>query len=345
MNLFTSTPKREAIAMVEYLPAVSIVMPFTPVITLKKNLEYRLKDVMAKVEAMLVTHYTTEKAMPIIIRLKNLFCSLNYNTHKKSIAIFVSPVVEKVFYFDVKMEEKIAIDPAFKISDLVNCKKEDKEYLVLFLNDEFSKMYLNNGLQLKLIKSNRLPDMEDAEVNSEGNLTDLVIARFLHQMDQGLSIILKSYPLPVFVVGSEKLLTHFKSITKNDENIAQFIPGSYKESSEELCCMTEPLAANWNKLKQQYLLKQFKIARAQNKVRLGMGEAFRAVIQSKGRLLLVERNLMKQRIVSKTVSNEIFFIKDEVDDIIKKVFENGGDVEFIDDGALRSYGSIALIER
>ena len=43
--------------------------------------------------------------------------------------------------------------------------------------------------------------------------------------------------------------------------------------------------------------------------------------------------------------NEVFFIKDEVDDIIEKVFENGGDVEFIDDGMLKDHRHIVLIER
>ena len=58
LNLLTFIPERKTIAAVKYLPAVSIIMPFTPVITLKKDLEYRLKNVMSKVEAMLITHYT-----------------------------------------------------------------------------------------------------------------------------------------------------------------------------------------------------------------------------------------------------------------------------------------------
>ena len=116
MNLLTSVPKqnpitfipeREAIVAVKFLPAVSIIIPFTPVTTLKKDLEYRLKNVMRKVEEMLLTHYPVEKAIPVIIKLKNLVRNLNYNTHKKSIAIFVSPVVEKVYYLDVYMEEKL----------------------------------------------------------------------------------------------------------------------------------------------------------------------------------------------------------------------------------------------
>ena len=145
MNLFTSTSEREAIASVEFLPAISIVMPFTPVITLKKNLEFSLKNVMGKVEAMLTTYYTVEKAIPVILKLRNLINNLNYNTHKKSVAIFVSPVAEKVYYFGVEMEEKIVIDPAFKISDIVSFKREKKDFLVLLLGDRFSKMYAGNS--------------------------------------------------------------------------------------------------------------------------------------------------------------------------------------------------------
>ena len=90
MNLFTSTPKREAIATVQFLPAISIIMPFTPVITLKKTLEYSLKNVMGKVEAMLSTHYTVEKAIPVIIKLRNLIAVINYNIKSGSFVFVLS---------------------------------------------------------------------------------------------------------------------------------------------------------------------------------------------------------------------------------------------------------------
>ena len=39
-----------------------------------------------------------------------------------------------------------------------------------------------------------------------------------------------------------------------------------------------------------------------------------------------------------------FYIKDAVDDIIEKVLASGGDVEFVDEGILKDYNKIALIE-
>ena len=362
MDLFTTSPNREVIATVQYLPVVSIIMPFAPVITSKKNLEYRLKNVMGKAEALLAAQYTAEKAIPVIIKLKNLIAGLNYNSNKKSVAIFLSPVVEKVYYFEAEMEEKVMIDPSFKFSDLVNCKKEKKEYLILLLSERFSKMYLCNGTQLRLIKSNTLlVNSHEYKSNSSEEMAGFSTVPdqqqsedFLHQMDQGLSIILRSYPLPVVVTGAEKLLRHFRKITTNDESVLQFIHDNYGEDSVcELNGITESIVSCWEKLKKQHLLKQLENAKAQNRLRTGMQDALKAAIQNKGRLLVVEKKLMNSGLISKTyhpftkinsAGNEVFFIKDDLDNIIKKVFENGGDVEFIDNGLLKNYGHIALIE-
>ena len=107
-NIILQQP--QLIAEIKYLPAVSIILPVQPVNTPKSQLEYRLKLIMEKIEQRLVALYSEKKAVPVIIKLKNLIRNLNYNTHKKGIAIFVSPVVEKVYYLEAEVEEKIAID-------------------------------------------------------------------------------------------------------------------------------------------------------------------------------------------------------------------------------------------
>ena len=43
-------------------------------------------------------------------------------------------------------------------------------------------------------------------------------------------------------------------------------------------------------------------------------------------------------------SNNPFYIKDAVDDIMEKVLQNGGDVEFVENGVLKDYERIALIQ-
>lgn len=357
----TSNTEREQIASVQFQPFVSLVMPFTPVITLKKDLEYLLKSALGKIEATLNATYPSEKAMPVIFKLKNLVRNLNYNTHKKSIAIFISPVVEKVYYLDVFMEEKIVVDELFKIRDLVHCKKKGIEYLVLLLGNKTSKMYLGNNSKLVLIKSNTCNNDEVYQKESieEDNLNkdtkaEPVSNKFLVQMDQGLSLILDSYPLPLFTMGSQEVLARFKSITKNEKNIVQFIHGDYEDVSPvEISRVLDHFISHWEKVKLQHLLKQAEKAKMQNKLASGIREVLEAAMQNKGKLLILEKNF-KDNVVKtenyksffKTdfVSNNLFFIKDEVDQILEQVFESGGDVEFVEEGALKNFDGIVLIE-
>ena len=63
----------------------------------------------------------------MITKLKHIIDNLNYRTHKKGIAIFVSTVSEKVYYLEGEVEEKIAIDEFFEFHDEVFRKKEDRK--------------------------------------------------------------------------------------------------------------------------------------------------------------------------------------------------------------------------
>ena len=95
---------------------------------------------MEKIEQRLLALYSEEKAVPVIIKLKNLIRNLNYNTHKKGIAIFVSPVVEQVYYLEAEVEEKIAIDEFFEVRDEVFRKKRTissasvQKYILMAIN-------------------------------------------------------------------------------------------------------------------------------------------------------------------------------------------------------------------
>jgi len=125
MNPILQQP--QLISEITYLPAVSIILPVQPVNAPKSQLENRLKLIIEKIEQRLVTLYSEKKAVPVIIKLKNIIRNLNYNTHKKGIAIFVSPVMEEAFYLEAEVEEKIAIDEFFEVRDEVFRKKINYE--------------------------------------------------------------------------------------------------------------------------------------------------------------------------------------------------------------------------
>lgn len=363
MNQAVSSEIREVIGAVHYRPAVSVIMPFEPKMTLKAELTHSLKVAAKKVERELQDNYPDDMGTLVTQKLNNILQSLNYNTHKKSIAIYVSPVFEKVLYLDIPVEEKIIVDESFEIRDLVYSKKQLHKYLILLLSGKESRMYLGNTTTFARIVSNT-PESVYAYVNEVpekvANFSDMnerkevVMEKFLHHVDTGLDIILNAYHLPLFVLGTDRIVGHFKKITKHSKAVVEYIHGNYEEATlPELKKVVEPHVADWKKVIERDLLNQLEEAEGKKKLAKGIKEVWREAMAQKSRLLVLEKNYMYAAQHGATESeiykpvepyNKFSIIKDAVDDVIEKVLENGGDVEFVDEGVLDKYHHIALIQ-
>jgi len=276
---------------------------------------------------------------------------------------FLSPLTERVYYLDFTVEEKIIIDESFEIRDLIYSKKDTHKYLLLVLSSHKNRIYLGNTTQFVRIVSH-VPEHIAAYKNdiSErvANFSDpdkrdkIMLDKFLRYTDEGLSILLKAYPLPVFVMATERTAGHFKKITHNRNRILAVIHGNFEEATVvELRKAMQPHLADWKKIKQEDLKRQLDVAMSAHKLATGMQHVWKEASHKLGRLLVVEKNFIypayhgaEEDIIYKQEKqpNKDLYIKDAVDDVIEKVIENGGDVEFVDDGALNEYGHIALIQ-
>ena len=362
MNVNIAPEIREIMEVLHYRPAVSIILPFEPKMNLKTELAYSLKLAVRKVEEELQAQYPDEISLLIMGKLNKIVNNLNFNTHKKSLALFVSPLFEKVLYLDVPVEEKIIIDDSFEIRDLVYSKKQLHKYLVLLLSGKESRMYLGNNGDLVRIISDR-PEQIDAYVNElperVANFSDIsdrkhiLVKKFLYHIDHSLDIVLNAYPLPLFVIGTEGIIGHFKQITRHQKAIVEIIHGNYEESSVvQLKQILQPYIHDWEKVKEKNLLNMIEEATGRKKLAAGIRNVWHDAVHKKGQLLVVEKNYMyaaqkgafaDQIEKLEEPYNKAFYIKDAVDDIIEKVLENGGDVEFVKEGLLSQHEKIVMI--
>ncbi len=354
---------REVMNAVHYLPAVSIIMPFEPKMSLKTELTHSLKIAVDNVEKELLQNYPDEMGMLVMQKLRAVMKSLNFDTHKKSIAIYVSPLFEKVLYLDISVEEKIIVDESFEIRDLVYSKKQVNKYLILLLSCKESRIYLGNSDSFVRIVSdipesvysyaNDIPERV-ANFSDVSKRKEIVMDKFLHHIDNSLDIILNAYHLPLLVMGTERILGHFKMLTKHAGAVIEYVQGNYEEATLlQLKEILKPYIADWKKVKQKDLLNQLEDAKGKNKLAFGMKDVWREAMGHKGRLLLVEKNYMyaaqhgsSEELIYKAEQpyNKFSYIRDAVDDVIEKVLENGGDVEFVDEDLLKDYQNIALVE-
>lgn len=363
MKTIVNPEVREVFEAIHYRPAVSIILPFEPKMNAKAELSHHLKFAIDQVDREIRANYPDDLANLVLQKLRRIVRELNFNTFKKSIAIYVSPVFEKVLYLDIPMEEKIMVDGSFEIRDILYAKKELHNYLLLVLSAKWSKVYVGNSSRFVKVKSD-VPDHIAAFQNDApekvGNFADpshrkeVLMEKFLHHIDEGMRLLLHAYSLPLFVMGTPRILGHFKAITKNEKNIIGYIQGNYEEATEaELGEALLPYVNDWKKVKMEDLRLQLNKAADAGKLSHGIAEVWRAASQNRGRLLIVEKNFVYGAehgensgiiIKPKEPYNKFSYIKDAVDDVIEKVLEQGGDVEFVDEDELLRYDRIALIQ-
>lgn len=363
MHTVLNSEINEIAGATSYRPAISIILPFEPKMSVKAELSYSLKVIVDKVSKSLKENYPSDISSLVLEKLKSLITTLNFGTHKKSVALYVSPVFEKVIYLDIPVQEKIIIDDSFEIRDLVYNKKQMQQYLVLVMSGKESKVYLGDGNKLVKIISDGLGSIDafaDDAPERVANFSDLssrkeiVLHKFLHHIDDALGIVLNAYHLPVFVVSPEKVCGHFKSLTKHNDAVIEYVYGNYDNAEiAELTSVLEPYLAEWNKLRQKDLLNVLEKAAGKKTLAVGMRNVWREAMNARGRLLLVEKDYMyaAQKGGNKSVIympvkpyNKFSPVKDAVDDVIEKVLESGGDVEFVDNDFLKDYHHIALVQ-
>lgn len=347
----------------KYLPCISIVMPFESQITPKSELVSKLNNAAAAMRSELFINYPEDKWVPAMKRLEQIIKDLNYYTFKKSIAIFISPLVERVYYLDIQVEETISIDDSFNIRDLVYSKKQTMSYLLVVLSSSRTKIYTCTSHSLSLVISNVPNNMEGSQEHENNDTnrcrleskTDTVSDHdFFEYTDQSLALLLQSQPLPVIVVGNEKSVNEFKKTTINQAHVIKYLTGNFEQyTSENLLTLMKPVADDWRVIKQADLRKQICDSLKNGNLVSGINEVLQSVSRKGKRFLLMEKRIRypfkSMSIAIPFLSNSYaaknaFYLNDIVDFVIERVLESGGDVEFMEDGALADYGGIVVIE-
>jgi len=339
-------------------PCISVIMPFEPKMNAEAILKHSLKIVANKIKRDLHDNYVNDVAGPVFEKLENIIAHLDYTTHRKSVAIYVSPEIEKVYYLNIKVNEKAMVNTSFEIRDIVMNKKEDHEFLLLVISGKKEKLYAGSGSSLKLIVSNQTAHIERDLPEPVANFTDAQkiketrLKNFLYYIDKQLSHILALYSFPFFVMASKKTMGYFENITKHYKNIMGFVHGNFDNATEnELLKALVPQLINWKVIKERHIINRLEIAKQDLKLVTGIHDVWIQASRKHKQLLVVEKDFYcpafvtekGETIFSNSSETNKMVTKDAIDDIIEKVLENGGDVEFVED--LKEYNKIALIEQ
>ena len=339
--------QRRQVASRLRFPSVSIFMPFNPKMEMKNKLLFSLSEMTDRAISELQNKYPGEMSSLLIYKLKTIIKKLDFNTHRKSVAIFISPVFEKIYYLNIDIEKKVIVSESLQINDLLFAKKQSKQFHILLLNKKESRLFLSDtNSSIKIALDTLMSNHNDPSV------TEIETKKFLQYLDDSLGNILKHEMLPVFVTGDKNLVEQFKNMTKNSEAIIEYVTGDFEEYSlKDLKQLLAPYTNNWQKIKQENLLARLKDAARKNALVFGRENVQREVMNRKGQMLLVEKQYLHYAVrensfvdftVPKTY-NKFSCIKNPIDEMIEKALEKGGNVELVSNGFLQEYAPVVLI--
>lgn len=327
-------------------PIISMFLPFEPKMFRKADLDFKLMKLKQQAELQLSRDFFVSGKEELLDRLNTVIGNINFSTHKKSVAIYVTAKAEKVFYLDIPLSEKVMIGISYNIRSLVDSKNDVQPFLALAIDHNSSRICSGSNGILSTIISNAVIPNEKIDKNKPPTV-------FLTQVDRRLAIILQSFSCPLFVIGTAEILNQYKAITKNISRISEFIICDPDDLSEaKTGVIMRPYITNWKKVKDKYLLQKLYEASFNRKLAVGVSDVLHVAEQKRGELLIVERNYTypvvhaydKKMDLIKNIPTGTMFT-DLVDEIIEAVLENGGDVEFVDEGVLNKFMHIALIHR
>src|SRR6478736_4257823 len=109
MNSLLISPKLKSEIILAEAPAISLILPYEPKMSSSSEIEHKIISMLSVVKEKLQEDYDKAEVNEMMLKLQGITRHLNYLTHKKSLAIFVSPSIERVFYLDITLPERIVI--------------------------------------------------------------------------------------------------------------------------------------------------------------------------------------------------------------------------------------------
>ena len=108
MKMLTTVPiakKTDELQIInDDVPCVFLLIPFESKMDKKSEFEIIVNTAVRKAEKELIQNYPASKAEPVAKKLHRVIQEMIYKPNHKSIAIMVSPLVEKIYYFDYNPE-------------------------------------------------------------------------------------------------------------------------------------------------------------------------------------------------------------------------------------------------
>jgi|GEM_PF-3352354 len=317
-------------------PSVALLMPFNPKMVSKSTINATLSRVTKEAITQLKFRYPGDMSELVAAKLEAIISNLNFNTHRKSLAVFVSPVFEKTYYLKLRLKEKIIVNQSLRIGDIIDHQIPSPKFHILVLTET----------RVRLLS----PDQGDFIKNEYTRLRDNWLKQIVF-LDNTIS----QLPfIPVILMGNEKLIADYQAISIHKVRIILTISGNFGIDSPE--CLQRIVEREFcaRSHSDNSLSLQISNSISNGTLLTDFENIYEALVRQEGKLLLVSK-LFSSGIMPRYdhlnnhnisgVYNRFSNVKNIVDEIIEVAITSGNEVAWVDQKLLGKNSILALISK
>lgn len=342
------------------VPALSILLPTHRTSPDNKQDPIRVKNLVDEATERLATEFSARELEPLLKRLEALVSEINYPHTLDGLALYVSHDFAQLYYLPFPVPARVVIDQTFATRDLVYGMHRALRYWLLLLSQSSTRLFAGTAETLEEVHDQTFP-MQMTGPGATAPLPYLADSsylddrhrRFFQQVDSALTAYGKDEVLPLVVGGVDRQISFFQEVSQNASLIAGTLTGNFDRATiHELTPQVWSIMQSVREVQRTDALQELDAAISTQKVVSAIEDVWRFAQESRGKLLLVEKNYHVPAIVTEKGQLELVeqvggtdVMDDAVDEIIEVVLAKGGRVAIVEDGSLSGHHHIALILR
>ncbi len=331
MNTYCEqTITKKATKPLQFISSLGFVMPFQPSMWDDKSIQSALDYTTHIIETKLKISYSDECTNTMLGRIKQLFDRLNFNTHRKSIAVLISADSEKVMYLNFPVKLFVSTRSFISVLDLVTSIKQQPGFYLLFNSKDNLMLFEYCNKQLNKVYEQK---------------PDAVSGYFVDGAIRASSVITymnTNYQKPVFIVGSREDVSSFQSTVSYPEIIFQVINTPVQYSAEMMQTIVTEIVEQWSHWLSKFQVRRIAMAKKGNTLIFKYSAVLQALCNSADGLMLMDKRVKKE--LQKPATGDILFMDSKFFiSQIEKFVDRGNCIVIKENALLRDWGGIVLL--
>jgi hypothetical protein len=307
--------------------SLSLAFPFQPSLWDDHAINESLNDIKTLVQNKLKKNYDPGYGKKVLGRIEKILAGLNYATHRKSVAIIITPDEEKVLYLNFPVKPTVFPGKSPSLLDLVSNIRQEADFYLVVLQKGNTVLYDYHNNNLGKIFEQKNVAAADVIYKNTYNLIGLLNSN--HQK-------------PVVITGSPGLVEIFcnnKACTKIFFTLL-YDPALF--TNEETQLLAKEIVAHWDYWQSKFLAARVLIAGGAGTLISRMDAVLNALEKNTDGLLLLDKRLKN----GLQKEYELQGFNNRVKDFLKYLESfllRGQQIIITKTGLLQEMGGIALL--